>query len=37
MSVRDQNCEHAKATLFNFEDFKLDIADLFMWLFPLWI
>lgn len=37
MSVRDQNCEHAKATLFNFEDCKLDIADLFMWLFPLWI
>ena len=36
MSVRDQNCEHAKAS-FNFEDFKLDIADLFMWLFLLWI
>ena len=30
-------CEYAKGTLFNFEDFKPDIADLFMWFFPLWI
>ena len=34
MSARDQNAKYAKGTLFNFEDLKLDIADLFMWLFP---
>ena len=37
MSARDQNAKYAKGRLFNFEDLKLDIADLFMWLFPLWI
>ena len=37
MSARDQNAKYAKGTLFNFEDLKLDIADLFMWLFLLWI
>ena len=33
MSAREKKCENAKETLFNFEDFILDIADLFMWLF----